>query len=138
MELIYQAKGISVYDDFAHHPTAIATTLAGLRAKVGNSTIIAVIEPRSATMRLGLHKDALSASVADADQVYWYQNPEIVRDIGDVALACGVPALASGDIELLLDLTAAAAQKGGHIVIMSNGSFEGFHGRLLELLNSAS
>jgi UDP-N-acetylmuramate: L-alanyl-gamma-D-glutamyl-meso-diaminopimelate ligase len=138
MELIYQAKGISVYDDFAHHPTAIATTLAGLRAKVGNSTIIAVIEPRSATMRLGLHKDALSASVADADQVYWYQNPEIVRDIGDVALGCGVPALASGDIELLLDLTAAAAQKGGHIVIMSNGSFEGFHGRLLELLNSAS
>ena len=136
MEIIYQAEGISVYDDFAHHPTAIATTLAGLRAKVGDSPIIAVIEPRSATMKLGVHKETLSAAVADADQVYWYTNSDITWDIGDLALACPVPAVASGNIELLLDLTAAAAQKGGHIVVMSNGSFEGFHGRLLERLES--
>jgi len=136
MEIIYQTEGISVYDDFAHHPTAIATTLAGLRAKVGDSPIIAVIEPRSATMKLGVHKETLSAAVADADQVYWYTNSDITWDIGDVALACPVPALASDDIELLLDLTAAAAVKGGHIVVMSNGGFEGFHGRLLERLEN--
>ena len=137
MELIYQAKGISVYDDFAHHPTAIATTLAGLRAKVGDSPIIAVIEPRSATMRLGIHKETLSAAVAAADQVYWYTNSDITWDISDVALACPAQAVASDNIELLIELTAAAAQKGGHIVIMSNGSFEGFHVRLLERLESA-
>ena len=136
MEIIYQAEGISVYDDFAHHPTAIATTLAGLRAKVGDSPIIAVIEPRSATMKLGVHKETLSAAVADADQVYWYTNSDITWDIGDVALACAVPAVASDDIELLLDLTATAAVKGGHIVVMSNGGFEGFHGRLLERLEN--
>ena len=138
MEIIYQAEGISVYDDFAHHPTAIATTLAGLRAKVGDSPIIAVIEPRSATMRLGVHKEALSVAVADADQVYWYTQADTHWDNADVALACSVPAVASSDIELLLDLTAAAAQKGGHIVIMSNGSFDGFHGRLLDRLARAS
>lgn len=137
MELIYKAKGISVYDDFAHHPTAIATTLAGLRAKVGDSPIIAVIEPRSATMRLGIHKETLSAAVAAADQVYWYTNSDITWDISDVALACPAQAVASDNIELLIELTAAAAQKGGHIVIMSNGSFEGFHVRLLERLESA-
>jgi UDP-N-acetylmuramate: L-alanyl-gamma-D-glutamyl-meso-diaminopimelate ligase len=89
-------------------------------------------------MRLGVHKEALSVAVADADQVYWYAQADTHWNNADVALACSVPAVASSDIELLLDLTAAAAQKGGHIVIMSNGSFDGFHGRLLDRLARAS
>ena len=138
MELIYQDSRVSVYDDFAHHPTAIKTTIAGLRAKVGADRIIAVIEPRSATMRLGIHKDNLSASVAEANQVLWYQNPRINWDINAVAEACPVPAQATESIDNLLALTTAAVSADTHIVIMSNGGFEGFHRRLTECLEAGS
>ena len=134
MEVIYQDHGITVYDDFAHHPTAIKTTIEGLRAKVGQDKIVAVIEPRSATMKLGIHKDSLSASVSLADQVYWYQNPAIDWDINAVARACLVPATATADIKQLLELVAQMATSDTHIVIMSNGGFEGFHGLLTERL----
>ncbi len=134
MEVIYQDHGITVYDDFAHHPTAIKTTIEGLRAKVGQDKIVAVIEPRSATMKLGIHKDSLSASVSLADQVYWYQNPAIDWDINAVARACLVPATATADIKQLLELVAQMATSDTHIVIMSNGDFEGFHGLLTERL----
>ncbi len=135
MEVIYQARGITLYDDFAHHPTAIATTLQGLRAKVGGSKIIAVIEPRSATMRLGMHSETLSASVADADQVFWYQNSGIDWDIQGLAESCKVAAMASADIDSLLALTSGAVTGDCHIVIMSNGGFEGFHQRLINHLD---
>ena len=134
MEVIYQDHGITVYDDFAHHPTAIKTTIEGLRAKVGQDKIVAVIEPRSATMKLGIHKDSLSASVSLADQVYWYQNPAIDWDINAVASSCSVPAAATADIKQLLELVAQMATSDTHIVIMSNGGFEGFHGLLTERL----
>jgi UDP-N-acetylmuramate: L-alanyl-gamma-D-glutamyl-meso-diaminopimelate ligase len=134
MEVIYQGHGITVYDDFAHHPTAIKTTIEGLRAKVGQDKIVAVIEPRSATMKLGIHKDSLSASVSLADQVYWYQNPAIDWDINAVASSCSVPATATADIKQLLELVAQMATSDTHIVIMSNGGFEGFHGLLTERL----
>jgi UDP-N-acetylmuramate: L-alanyl-gamma-D-glutamyl-meso-diaminopimelate ligase len=134
MEVIYQDRGITVYDDFAHHPTAIKTTIEGLRAKVGQDKIVAVIEPRSATMKLGIHKDSLSASVSLADQVYWYQNPAIDWDINAVASSCSVPATATADIKQLLELVAQMATSDTHIVIMSNGGFEGFHGLLTERL----
>ena len=134
MEVIYKNAGVTVYDDFAHHPTAIKTTIEGLRAKVGGDNIIAVIEPRSATMKLGIHKHTLSASVSSADQVYWYQNPSIDWDIEAVANACSVPAKATEDIEKLLELATQAATPNTHIVIMSNGGFEGFHHRLTERL----
>ena len=134
MEVIYQDHGITVYDDFAHHPTAIKTTIEGLRAKVGQDKIVAVIEPRSATMKLGIHKDSLSASVSLADQVYWYQNPAIDWDINAVASSCSVPATATADIKQLLELVAQMATSDTHIVIMSNGGFEGFHGLLTERL----
>ncbi len=134
MEVIYQDRGITVYDDFAHHPTAIKTTIEGLRAKVGQDKIVAVIEPRSATMKLGIHKDSLSASVSLADQVYWYQNPAIDWDINAVASSCSVLATATADIEQLLELVAQMATSDTHIVIMSNGGFEGFHGLLTERL----
>ncbi|MGB2155021.1 MAG: UDP-N-acetylmuramate:L-alanyl-gamma-D-glutamyl-meso-diaminopimelate ligase [Porticoccaceae bacterium] len=136
MEVIYQADGLTVYDDFAHHPTAIQTTLEGLRARVGDSQIIAVIEPRSATMRLGMHQDRLGACVAAADQVFWYQNPRIDWDIQAVAQACAVPATATADIHSLLALTIDKAATDTHIIIMSNGSFEGFHQRLIEALQA--
>jgi len=132
MEVIYQDRGVTVYDDFAHHPTAIKTTLQGLRAKVGQAKIIAVIEPRSATMKMGIHKEILSASVSRADQVYWYQNPGIDWDIDAVANACSVPATATADIDQLLQLVIGAATEESHVVIMSNGGFEGFHGLLTE------
>jgi UDP-N-acetylmuramate: L-alanyl-gamma-D-glutamyl-meso-diaminopimelate ligase len=134
MEVIYQDRGITVYDDFAHHPTAIKTTIEGLRAKVGQDKIVAVIEPRSATMKLGIHKDSLSASVSLADQVYWYQNPAIDWDINAVASSCSVLATATADIKQLLELVAQMATSDTHIVIMSNGGFEGFHGLLTERL----
>ena len=138
MELIYQDSQVCVYDDFAHHPTAIKTTIAGLRSKVRAERIIAVIEPRSATMRLGIHKDSLSAAVAEADQVLWYQNPRIDWDINAVAEACPVPAEATDSIESLLALTTSAVDSKTHIVIMSNGGFEGFHSRLTKCLEAGS
>ena len=137
MEVIYQTDSVTVYDDFAHHPTAIKTTIEGLRAKVGASQIIAVIEPRSATMRLGIHKDTLSAAVGGADQVFWYQNPRIDWDINAVAEACDVPAVATADIDSLLALTISNISENSHIVIMSNGGFEGFHTRLIDALGTS-
>ena len=136
MELIYQDTRATVYDDFAHHPTAIKTTIEGLRAKVGDRKIVAVIEPRSATMRLGIHKQTLSAAVADADQVFWYQNAAIDWDLNAVASACDVPATAVADIDNLLMLVAESITPNTEIVIMSNGGFEGFHSRLVERISA--
>jgi UDP-N-acetylmuramate: L-alanyl-gamma-D-glutamyl-meso-diaminopimelate ligase len=140
MESIYSAQNITVYDDFAHHPTAIKTTLEGLRAKVGDAHIIAVIEPRSATMKLGVHQQELGAAVADADQVMWYQNTSIDWSLSSVAKGCFVPATVSDDIDSLLNDVLQVISvnqnvgKPTHIVIMSNGSFEGFHRLLVDQL----
>ncbi|MDG1694135.1 MAG: UDP-N-acetylmuramate:L-alanyl-gamma-D-glutamyl-meso-diaminopimelate ligase [Porticoccaceae bacterium] len=140
MEPIYSERTLTVYDDFAHHPTAIKTTLEGLRAKVGDAQIVAVIEPRSATMRLGVHEGGLASSVASADQVLWYQNASIGWDLSSVAKDSAVAASVHRDIKSLVKETLAIigvnqiANKSTHIVIMSNGSFEGFHQRVLEQL----
>lgn len=140
MEPIYSEQKLTIYDDFAHHPTAIKTTLEGLRAKVGDAYIVAVIEPRSATMKLGVHQQALGLSVIDADQVLWYQNASIDWDLLSVAKGCAVPAMVSEDIDGLLDVVTQAIEaekksdKPVHIVIMSNGGFEGFHQLLLKKL----
>ena len=141
MEQIYSHNNVTIYDDFAHHPTAIKTTLEGLRAKVGDAEIMAVIEPRSATMKLGVHQQALGLSVVDADQVLWYQNASLDWDLSAVAKGCGVAAKVAEDIESLLDVviqaitTVQKLNKPMHIVIMSNGGFEGLHQLLLEKLN---
>ena len=138
MEIIHRDRGVTVYDDFAHHPTAIRTTLEGLRASVGNNPILAVIEPRSATMKLGVHASALSASVANANQVFWYQNPSIDWDLPAVANACSVPAFVSNNTNALLETVTNTVNNLAedsqiiHIVIMSNGGFEGFHQKLTE------
>jgi UDP-N-acetylmuramate: L-alanyl-gamma-D-glutamyl-meso-diaminopimelate ligase len=136
MEVIHQDNRVTVYDDFAHHPTAIKTTLEGLREKVGDENIIAIVEPRSATMKMGLHQGILSDSVNRADQVLWYKSAAVNWDIESVAQDCAVPAAVCDDIEQLMDstLTLLNGVEKSHIVIMSNGGFEGFHQRLVAAL----
>lgn len=131
MQLRGQVQGISVYDDFAHHPTAITTTLAGLRAKVGNSRIIALLEPRSNTMRLGTHKEQIAHSLAAADQVWLYQPAGLNWDLGSVLEELGAKSQLEHDIEQLAVKVAQAAQTGDHILIMSNGGFGGIHDKVL-------
>lgn len=136
MEVIHEDSRVTVYDDFAHHPTAIKTTLEGLRAKVAGEKIIAIVEPRSATMKMGLHQGILSGAVDAADQALWYKSAAVNWDIESVARGCGIPATVCDDIEQLL-ATAIAEIDGAeksHIVIMSNGGFEGFHQRLVAAL----
>jgi UDP-N-acetylmuramate: L-alanyl-gamma-D-glutamyl-meso-diaminopimelate ligase len=135
LELRGEAAGVAVYDDFAHHPTAIATTLAGLRRKVGDARILAVLEPRSNTMKLGVMKDRLAASLADADQVFCY-----AADLGwDAAAALsplGERAFVTADFARLTTAITTAAKPGDHILVMSNGGFGGIHAKLLAALAS--
>ncbi|MDR2637783.1 MAG: UDP-N-acetylmuramate:L-alanyl-gamma-D-glutamyl-meso-diaminopimelate ligase [Zoogloeaceae bacterium] len=133
MEIRGQAAGITVYDDFAHHPTAIATTLAGLRRKVGDARILAVLEPRSNTMKLGVMKDRLAASLADADQVFCYASG-LDWDVGASLAPLGEKVLCADDLETLIRQIATAARPGDHVLIMSNGGFGGIHAKLLAAL----
>ena len=135
MELLGTPRGVAVYDDFAHHPTAIATTLQGLRAKVGKQKIIAVIEPRSNTMRMGAHRDALAPSTAAADQVIWYQPEGLDWQLDDVLAQSPVPARVYKTIDDIIATLVADAQPDDQIVIMSNGGFAGIHQKLLAALN---
>ncbi|RVU33187.1 UDP-N-acetylmuramate:L-alanyl-gamma-D-glutamyl-meso-diaminopimelate ligase [Rheinheimera riviphila] len=134
MELKGTVADIAVYDDFAHHPTAIDTTLTGLRNKVGEKRILAVLEPRSNTMRLGVHKQALPASLKTADQVFLFEPLNSGWSLADVAAACGNKAQVSSDIAALVSLITDAAVQGDSIVIMSNGGFGGIHDKLLDAL----
>jgi len=134
MENLGVFNGIHVYDDFAHHPTAIATTLDGLRKRVGAERIVAVIEPRSNTMKLGAHKSQLAAATQAADQVLWFQPDNLGWSLGEICEQSPVPASVVADIDVLVSETLAAAQGGGHVVVMSNGGFMGFHNRLLAAL----
>jgi UDP-N-acetylmuramate: L-alanyl-gamma-D-glutamyl-meso-diaminopimelate ligase len=133
MELRGRIGGISVYDDFAHHPTAIRSTLAGLRRRVGTGRILAVLEPRSNTMKLGLMKDALPGSLADADLAFVYSAglgwdaQAVFRPLGD-RFRC------TDSIDALVAAIDGEARDGDSIVTMSNGSFGGIHDRLLSVL----
>ena len=131
MEVLGVVNGITVYDDFAHHPTAIATTLSGLRHKVGRSRILAVLEPRSNTMKLGVMKAALPDSLKDADLVFCYAG-NLGWDAGGALTALGNKAMVEDDLDLLIDKITAAVQPGDHILVMSNGGFGGIHQRLLK------
>jgi len=134
MEVIGAAGGITVYDDFAHHPTAIATTLAGLRARVGNARIVVAMEPRSNSMRLGAHADALAPSLADADAVVFLQRPELAWDAGKVIAALRGEGIGAGDVDALLARLRERVRPGDHVVFMSNGGFDGAPRRFLALL----
>ena len=133
MEVRGVVNGVTIYDDFAHHPTAIETTLAGLRAKVDGERILAVIEPRSNTMKLGVMKDRLAASLAGADRVYCYSGG-LQWDAAAVLAPLGAKAAVFGDLQLLVDEIAGGARRGDHVLVMSNGSFGGIHNKLLERL----
>src|SRR5690606_6190906 len=110
MELLATVDGIHIYDDFAHHPTAIATTMEGLRKKVGTDHIIAVLEPRSNTMKLGVHRDQLAGSTAAADQVFWFQPETIGWSLAEVIAASDPNATVTADFAALLEQVAAAAK----------------------------
>ena len=125
LEVLGDARGITVYDDFAHHPTAIATTLAGLRAKVGDARIVVAMEPRSNSMRLGAHADALAPSLDAADAVLFLHRPALAWDAGAVVSAVRGDARAVPDVDTLLVALADVARPGDHVVFMSNGGFDG-------------
>ena len=134
MELRGTVHGISVYDDFAHHPTAIETTLKGLRSNVSESKIIAILEPRSNTMRLGIHKQTLAKSLETADQILLFQPKGIDWDMGEVLNSLGEKASLHNEIDQLVGFVANTANSGDHILVMSNGGFGGIHDKLLSAL----
>jgi UDP-N-acetylmuramate: L-alanyl-gamma-D-glutamyl-meso-diaminopimelate ligase len=137
MEVRGTVRGVTVYDDFAHHPTAIETTVDGLRRRIGNSRLIAVLEPRSNTMKLGAHKAALANSLTNADDVWIYQGPEVKWDVAAALSRLGSKAHIEHEIDMLVQRLAAEARSGDHILIMSNGGFGGIHEKLLAALGDA-
>lgn len=133
MEIKGIENGITVYDDFAHHPTAIGLTLAGLRAKVGPGVrITAVLDIRSNTMKAGHHKEDLPAAVQDADAVYFFQSPDISWDVNKIWASANKPGGVFGNIENLLDTLLAEKQQAEHVVFMSNGGFNSIQTQYLE------
>jgi len=134
LEVLGEARGITVYDDFAHHPTAIATTLAGLRARVGDARIVVAMEPRSNSMRLGAHADALAPSLDDADAVVFLHRPELAWDAGKVVAGLRGEGHAAADVDALIDTLRTLARDGDHVVFMSNGGFDGAPRRFLAVL----
>jgi len=136
MELLGEVRGVKVYDDFAHHPTAIETTLQGLRAAVGNAPIIAVIEPRSNTMRLGMHQQRLVDCTQTADEVLWYQPAGMDWSLSAIAEKSERPAQVFDKVEQLVEALVIKAQPDTHIVVMSNGGFAGIHQKLLSALRA--
>ncbi len=141
MELIYEHDGIKVYDDFAHHPTAIRSTLQGLRAAVGAEHVMAIVEPRSHTMSLGTLRSELATCCAPADEAIWFRTPRLTWDLSEVVSDSVVPARMADSVDRLArsieaDLTARPTGAARHIVIMSNGSFGGLHAHLRERLQA--
>ena len=137
LEVRGSADGITVYDDFAHHPTAIASTLDGLRRKVGREArIVAVLEPRSNTMRMGVHRDTLARSLEGADQTWFYNPPNLGWDLGATIAPLGARAQVAREVGDLVAKLAASLEPGDHVLVMSNGGFGGLHGRLLEALSA--
>ncbi|NCB55909.1 MAG: UDP-N-acetylmuramate:L-alanyl-gamma-D-glutamyl-meso-diaminopimelate ligase [Gammaproteobacteria bacterium] len=134
MELRGEVAGIKVYDDFAHHPTAIATTIAGLRANVGTARILAVLEPRSNTMKMGVHQGELIKSLVQADKAYMFAPTGLGWDIHQLAQKAPIPTTVQHDINHLVDMLVAEAKSGDQILVMSNGGFDGIHSKLLEKL----
>ncbi|GAB2502474.1 UDP-N-acetylmuramate:L-alanyl-gamma-D-glutamyl-meso-diaminopimelate ligase [Arenimonas alkanexedens] len=134
MERLGEARGVTVYDDFAHHPTAIRTTLEGLRARVGDARILVAMEPRSNSMRLGAHAAEIAPSLAQADAVVFLHRPELAWDAGKVVAALRGEGQAVAGVDELITALSERAQPGDHVVFMSNGGFEGAPRRFLASL----
>lgn len=133
MEVIVKKDGITVYDDFAHHPTAIKTTLEGLRKQVGDARILAIIEPRSNTMRLGVHTQSLAESLAAADEAIIYQPENLGWDLSQLLQYANNIQICS-DLEAIIKSIKAESNNGCHVLLMSNGSFGGIYKRLRDQL----
>jgi UDP-N-acetylmuramate: L-alanyl-gamma-D-glutamyl-meso-diaminopimelate ligase len=133
LELCGTAGGVTVYDDFAHHPTAIALTLGGLRSKVGRSRILAVLEPRSNTMKLGVMKDLLPGSLADANLVFCYAR-DLGWNVAEALVPLGKKVTIEEDLGRLVAKIVGAARAGDQVLVMSNGGFGGIHAKLLTAL----
>ena len=136
MEVVGEANGVRVYDDFAHHPTAIATTLAGLRAKVGSSRILVGMEPRSNSMRAGAHAAELAPSLRDADAVVFLARPELKWDAQRVTDALAGRGRTAPSVDALIAALREQARAGDHVVFMSNGGFENAPRRFLDALRA--
>jgi UDP-N-acetylmuramate: L-alanyl-gamma-D-glutamyl-meso-diaminopimelate ligase len=136
LEVRARIDGITIYDDFAHHPTAIATTLSGLRTRIGKQRLVAIIEPRSNTMRLGVHRDTLAPALREADLVWVYRPEDIPWDLPSAVAALGERVHVCHRVETVVDEVAATARSGDHLVVMSNGSFGGIHERLIATLEA--
>ncbi len=134
LEVVGTHAGITIYDDFAHHPTAIETTLAGLRARVGGARIVVAMEPRSNSMRLGAHANALAPSLAGADLVVFLQRPGLAWDAGKVIAALRHEGHAVPDVDTLVATLRARVRAGDHVVFMSNGGFDAAPRRFLDAL----
>ncbi len=137
LELLGCVSGVSVYDDFAHHPTAIEMTLQGLRARGGEGRLIAMIEPRSNTMRMGGHREKLAEATATADQVFWFQPVGMDWSLEGVVEASTVPAVLVNDVDDLVRQVVSYVEPGDQVVIMSNGSFNSVHQKLLAQLTAS-
>lgn len=134
LEIRYQQNGITVYDDFAHHPTEIAATLTALRSRVGDGNIVVILESRSNTMRMGVHKEALPGALAGANRAIVYQSSDLDQDVASMLndsenIAC------FDDIDKIVETVAVNSSAGDHIVIMSNGGFGDIHNRLTQRLS---
>ena len=136
MEIKGTVNNVTVYDDFAHHPTAIATTLDGLRNRVGGARIIAVLEPRSNTMKMGIHKDTLAQSWQNADMTLLYEPEGMDWSLAETASLSTTPTTCFNSVEAIVKELAHVAQPGDHILVMSNGGFEGIHSRILTALEA--
>ena len=134
MELRGTVAGVAVWDDFAHHPTAIATTVSGLRNQVGRARILAVLEPRSSTMKAGVMKDRLPASLEQADRIFCY-SANLGWDVAAALAPLGDRASIQSDLERLVGAIVAEARPGDQVLVMSNGGFGGIHERLLAALS---
>ena len=134
LEVIGESGGITVYDDFAHHPTAIAVTLDGLRRRIGKGRVLVILEPRSNTMRLGVHRDTLAEALAEADLVWVYWPREVRWDLPSALRSLKDRCSLRRNVTEIIAETVAAASPGDHIVIMSNGAFDGIHRRLTNAL----
>ncbi len=136
MEVRGVVDGVTVYDDFAHHPTAIETTLKGLRARVGAQRILAVLEPRSNTMKLGVHREQLAPSLNVADKSWFFAPKDLGWDLEGAVASMGERVSLARSIDELVQDLARAARPGDHVLIMSNGGFGGLHDKLLAALRA--
>jgi UDP-N-acetylmuramate: L-alanyl-gamma-D-glutamyl-meso-diaminopimelate ligase len=138
MEVRGMVDGMTVYDDFAHHPTAIAGTLTGLRRRVGDARILLLLEPRSNTMRMGKHADTLAASFCGADRIWIHEPADLEWSLDTVAAAAEAPTAVRRSVDAIVAEVVAEARSGDHILVMSNGAFGGIHEKLLRGLQECS